>query len=187
MNSDRPFPNTYWVVPNLLLAGEYPGDADDSQTRSRLALLGGAGIQRFLDLTEEGERVPYDGLLSNPADYVRCPIVDCGVPYNVAQTRKALTAIREALAQQRGIYVHCRAGIGRTGLIVGCHLAEELSSGKAALKRLNTLWRQSERSAKWPKVPQTSEQADYVRHWLKFSKRPAQRAIPRGLSVSRGW
>ena len=187
MNSDRPLLNTYWVVPKLLLAGEYPGDSDEKEARGRLHRLHAAGIHRFLDLTEEGELTPYRGLLKSAEDHQRCAIADCSVPNNVAQTRKALAAIREALAGERGLYVHCRAGIGRTGLIVGCYLAEELSSGKAALKQLNTLWRQSERSATWPKVPQTSEQADYIRHWIKFSRRPTQRSIERGSNVSRGW
>jgi hypothetical protein len=187
VNSDRPLLNTYWVVPNRLLAGEYPGDADETEARSRLARLHAAGIHRFLDLTEEGELRPYRDFLKSPTDHDRCAIADCSVPTNVAQTRKALATIRAALAEGRGLYVHCRAGIGRTGLIVGCYLAEELSSGKAALKQLNTLWRQSERSAAWPKVPQTAEQADYVRHWIKFSRRPTQRSIERGPNVSRGW
>jgi hypothetical protein len=44
-------------------------------------------------------------------------------------------------------------------------LAEEERDGKAAIKRLNRLWRQSARADTWPKVPQTPEQADYIRHW----------------------
>jgi hypothetical protein len=68
--------------------------------------------------------------------------------------------------------VHCRAGIGRTGLIIGCYLAEQEASGKAALKTLNQLWRQSARSASWAQVPQTAEQADYIRHWPKLGKLP---------------
>jgi hypothetical protein len=82
-----------------------------------------------------------------------------------------LAAIRAALARNRRMYVHCRAGIGRTGLVMGCYLADELSDGKAALKALNRLWRQSERSAAWPKVPQTEQQADYIRGWPKAAKR----------------
>jgi hypothetical protein len=35
---------------------------------------------------------------------------------------------------------------------------------------LNRLWRQSERAKSWPKVPQTAQQADYVRRWPKFGK-----------------
>ena len=72
-----------------------------------------------------------------------------------------------ALAGSR-VYVHCRAGIGRTGLVIGCFLAEEEQDGKAALKRLNRLWRQSARAESWPKVPQTREQADYIRRWPKL-------------------
>jgi hypothetical protein len=30
------------------------------------------------------------------------------------------------------------------------------------------LWRQSARAASWPRVPQTSEQADYIRRWPKL-------------------
>jgi hypothetical protein len=180
-------PNTYWVIPNRVLAGEYPGDIDESQARARLALLRGAGIERFVDLTEEGELPPYQHLLKNPQQYVRSAIIDCSVPFNVSQTHEVLGRIRAALDQASGLYVHCRAGIGRTGLIVGCYLAEELSSGRAALKTLNTIWRQSERSASWPKVPQTAEQADYVRKWTKFSKRAAQRMHARGPGASRGW
>jgi protein tyrosine phosphatase len=82
-----------------------------------------------------------------------------------------LTSIKIGLDSGRRVYVHCKAGIGRTGLIVGCHLAEAESSGRKALKTLNRLWKQSERSEVFPSVPQTAEQADYIRHWPKFGRR----------------
>ena len=144
---DRPLPNTYWVIP---------------------------GVVSFVDLTEDGELPSYRHLLPKHADYLRSAIADTRVPNNVVQTQELLAAIRAALARERRVYVHCRAGIGRTGLVIGCFLADEESNGKTALKILNRLWRQSERAVIWPKVPQTAEQADYVRLWPKFGKRTAQ-------------
>lgn len=173
MSLERPLANTYWVIPDRLLAGEYPGDIEETAALERLSSLHQAGFDGFIDLTEEGELPPYRHLLAKHSEYRRFAIVDCGVPNNVSQTQEILSTIRAAITRGRRVYVHCRAGIGRTGLIVGCFLAEEESNGKSALKTLNALWRQSERSASWPRVPQTAEQADYIRHWPKFGKRIA--------------
>jgi hypothetical protein len=170
---DRPLPNTYWVIPGRVLAGEYPGNPDDTVARARLARLHEAGINSFIDLTEDGELAPYHHLLLTQTEYLRSAIVDTGVPNNASQTQELLSSIRAALARGRSVYVHCRAGIGRTGLIIGCFLADEEINGRKALKSLNRLWLQSERSSSWPQVPQTPEQADYIRHWPKFGKRSA--------------
>jgi hypothetical protein len=167
LNMDRPLPNTYWVIPGRLLAGEYPLGDGDADARLRLALLRGAGIDYFVDLTEEGERPAYRHLLPTHSQHLRSAIADTWVPNNAAQMQQILSDIRAALAGGRCVYVHCRAGIGRTGLVVGCFLAEEGGNGKAALKLLNRLWRQSERAKTWPKVPQTVEQANYIRQWPK--------------------
>jgi len=166
----RPLPNTYWVIPTRILAGEYPGGPDDTEARGRLARLHAAGVDSFVDLTEDGELPPYRHLLPKHTEYLRSAIMDTGVPNNVSQTQELLSAIHSSLARGRCVYVHCRAGIGRTGLIVGCFLAAEESNGKSALKILNRLWRQSERAASWPRVPQTPEQADYIRRWPKLGK-----------------
>ena len=167
---ERPFANTYWVVPGRVLAGEHPAVSDLADTRDRLARLHEAGIDSFVDLTEKGEMPPYQQLLPKGAHYVRSAIVDTRVPNNVTQTREILAGIRNGIDAGSGIYVHCRAGIGRTGLVIGCLLAEQEANGAAAIKILNRLWRQSERSKTWPTVPQTAEQADYIRHWPILGK-----------------
>ena len=167
---ELPLPNTYWVLPGRLLAGEHPSGAEEAEARARLERLREAGIDCFVDLTEAGEQPDYRQLLPTRTWYLRSAIVDTCVPNNVAQVQELLSRIRAGLALGRNIYVHCRAGIGRTGLVMGCYLAEQERDGKAAIKLLNRLWRQSARAKSWPKVPQTSEQADYIRHWPTLGK-----------------
>jgi Cyclin-dependent kinase inhibitor 3 (CDKN3) len=166
---NRPLPNSYWVVPGRLLAGEYPIGIDYSDARARLARFREAGINYFVDLTEKGELPAYRHLLPVYTRYEEFPITDTQVPASVAQVAGLLADIRVAVEAKRCVYVHCRQGIGRTGLVVGCYLADTAGDGKAALKELNQLWQQSERAKSWPTVPQTSEQADYIRRWPKLA------------------
>ena len=167
---DTPLANSYWVLPGNLLAGEHPFGEDPLDAQNRFAALRAAGIDFFVDLTEIGERPAYQRLLHRASNYLRFPIPDCNVPQDAAQMRQILTVIREALSRDRKVYVHCRAGIGRTGLVIGCFLAEQGEGGKAALKQLNKLWKKSARSKTWAKVPQTEDQAEYVRRWAALQK-----------------
>ena len=170
LNVDRPLANTYWVIPGRVLAGEHPAVGDPTESRARLALLHEAGIDSFVDLTEKGEMPAYRHLLPKGTHYLRSAIVDTRVPNNIAQTREILATLQTGLDNGNCIYVHCRAGIGRTGLIIGCFLADQEANGAAAIKTLNRLWRQSDRAKTWPTVPQTAEQADYIRHWPILGK-----------------
>src|ERR1700722_15921182 len=142
----QPLPNTYWVLAGRVLAGEHPYGDNETDTRERLDRLRAAGIDYFIDLTEEEERPDYRRLLPRRSQYLRCAIRDTEVPGDVAQMQELQTRIRTALTLGRRIYVHCRAGIGRTGTVVGCYLAEGGLDGETALKQLNQLWRQSARA-----------------------------------------
>jgi hypothetical protein len=50
-----PFPDSYWVVPGRLLAGEYPGSARDDRASAKFKLFHEAGVDCFVDLPEQGE------------------------------------------------------------------------------------------------------------------------------------
>jgi ADP-ribosylglycohydrolase len=160
-----PLPNCYWVQPGKLLAGEYPGDATPELTALRLERLLQAGISCFVDLTQPGELPGYEQALPPGARYLRRPLPDHGVPAEPMQMAEILADVREALEAGQGVYVHCRAGIGRTGTVIGCFLAEQGLGSAGALAELNRLWRQSARAAHWPTVPETAEQSDYVSAW----------------------
>lgn len=160
-----PLGNYYWVLPAKVLAGEHPAAASPEATRARLASLLAAGVSCFIDLTEPEEYTDYAPQLPPAVTYHRKPIRDHGIPGTAAVMAEILECVREALRQDRLVYLHCRAGIGRTGLVAGCLLAEAGRTGEEALEELNRLWLQSERSRRWPSVPETDEQVAYVRAW----------------------
>jgi ADP-ribosylglycohydrolase/protein tyrosine phosphatase (PTP) superfamily phosphohydrolase (DUF442 family) len=164
-----PLPNCYWVLPGQLLAGEYPGGAAPEATRARLQRLLAAGIECFLDLTQPGEvapHPPYESELPAGIEYLRAPVTDHAIPEERAQMAAILEALARVLDSGRPVYLHCRAGIGRTGMVAGCLLVERGMAGDEALAELNRLWQQSARASQWPSVPETPEQTQYVRTWV---------------------
>ena len=160
-----PLPNTYWVLPGLLLAGEHPSGLTAEATRQRVTTLIGAGIECFLDLTHPSEIDPYDQVLPFQIEYLRKPIRDHSLPEKREHMMEILDCLHDALRSGRPAYVHCRAGIGRTGMVVGCFLVERGLTGDEALDELARAWQQCERSKFWPSVPETQAQTDYVRLW----------------------
>jgi hypothetical protein len=166
--------NSYWVMPDSLMAGEYPGDRDPGSTRRKLADYLRHGLNAFLDLTEARELAPYEQALAEVAResgidcvYRRMPIRDVDVPEDPRQMRAILDQIEQWRLQRRKVYVHCWGGVGRTGTVVGCHLVEYGLSGEAALEQLRLLWtRMSEdKRRRKPHTPETQAQRDYVQGW----------------------
>ena len=181
-NLRKPLAESYWVVPDRLLAGRYPGGKSPKEAERRVEAFLEAGFDTFIDLTEAGELPPYDVYLPGSVQYLRKPIPDHGLPRAREHMAEIQAAIDGALSSGRRIYVHCRAGIGRTSLAVACHLIEHGLSADAALIRLNELWRDNERSQTWPDVPETDEQRDYILDW---SREPDPMQAPDVLDAAR--
>jgi len=172
-----PLPNTYWALPGLLLAGEHPSGPTPEVTRQRLGTLLAAGIECFLDLTHPTEIEPYDQALPFQVEYLRKPIRDHSLPEKREHMMEILDCLHDTLRTARPAYVHCRAGIGRTGMVVGCLLVERGLSGDEALEELARLWQQCQRSKSWPRVPETDAQTDYVRRWSPGPRRTALQGL----------
>jgi len=172
--SDRPFPNSYWVLPNRFLAGEYPGLSTQVQARQKIRRLLQENITFFLDLTEEGELQPYTPILREEdfmpfrvAEYRRMPIIGLSTPTQAEMTR-ILDTIDTALAADEAVYVHCWAGIGRTGTVVGCYLVRHGLSGTQALENIAELRRDMPNG--WLTSPETETQCQMILNWSEQSE-----------------
>lgn len=160
-----PLPNSYWALPGRLLAGEHPAGETEVATRRRVDLLLAAGVRCFIDLTWVGEMASYVELLPKKVAYHNLPIPDHSIPESPERMREIQQVLAKNLAGGAGVYVHCRAGIGRTGMTIGCWLREQGQAPHVAMQRLNQMWRQNARSARWAWIPETAEQEAYVLEW----------------------
>jgi len=144
MMIEHVIPDSYWVIPGLLLAGEYPGARTDGEARGKLSALLDGGVRHFVDLTEAGEYGlrPYWPLVQQMAGergiavtHRRMSIPDMSAA-SPAHMLAVLDEIDRAMAQGRPVYVHCYGGIGRTGTAVGCYLVRQGRTGEAALAEI---------------------------------------------------
>ncbi|MBN1140046.1 MAG: dual specificity protein phosphatase family protein [Anaerolineae bacterium] len=164
MVPDPPLPETYWVIPGRFLAGPYPAAGGRERARQRLQSLLDAGIRVFFDLTEEGELEPYASWLEDAARHLRVPIPDFGLP-TVAQMAQTLDAIDRAIGAGQAVYVHCRAGLGRTGTVVGCFLVRHGLDGEQALQAIQALRANIPYASS--SSPETAAQRGLVLRWEK--------------------
>ena len=160
---EAPTDHSYWVAPRIL-AGKYPGAKRDVEARVKVEALVGAGVRTFVDLTEEGELLPYARFLPEGVEHHRVAVRDLSSP-GAEQVRNALDLI-EAGTRRGVVYVHCLGGCGRTGVVIGCYLVEQGSSPDDALARVEELTR-----VLWSKpCPETSDQIEMVRRWQRPSE-----------------
>lgn len=165
--SKLPNYNAYWVIPDQFMAGEYPGHRfNEEETPKRIDALLEAGITTFIDLTMPGERIPYEPVLRERAGYYQVKthyhhfsIGDFGIPAPESM-RVILDTIHHTLANGGKPYVHCWAGMGRTGTTVGCYFVESNMSGAEALSKVKRL-------CYYAPSPQTKGQKDFVRNWKR--------------------
>ena len=169
----RPLPGSYWVEPGRLLVGEFPGSRSRADTMDRLKQVLAAGITQFVDLTDATELPSYEALLpfATPSgrrvQYMRESIPDHGVPVSAVTMERIVATLRNALDAGEVVYLHCRAGIGRSAMVAACYFVERGMSAEAALEALQKCWKQSAKSQHWVCVPETEDQYEYIREWAR--------------------
>jgi len=169
----KPIDNSFWVIPDVLLAGEHPGAAGDDELPRRLRRFLVSGVSQFIDLSDKSECQAYQEILDGESEtlgidvrYSHHPIRDRGIPRSPVQMAAVFRDISDALAQGQISYIHANRGVGRTGVAVGCYLVECGLPPDRAVRKLAILYSAMERSAWEPSIPETEQQLEYIRHWV---------------------
>jgi atypical dual specificity phosphatase len=146
-----------WIIDDRLAATSLPSLPEDFEE------LRANGISSLISLTESP---PNSTLLSELGiDVHRFPIPDMAVV--LAETMDRIIArIHAEIALGRKTAVHCGAGLGRTGLVVGCYLVSQGESGEEAILHVRRLR---------PGSIETVEQERFILDYYRRVKKRAYR------------
>jgi protein-tyrosine phosphatase len=154
----------YWIQgpwPGTLALAPRPRGGD--WLEDELASWRHAGIDTVVSLlTPEEEQdlgISQEGFEANALGmkFVSLPIPDRQVPNSQTEVLTILTRIEAVLSAGKNIVIHCRQGIGRTGLVAACLL---ITKGLSPELAIGTLSR-----ARGIPVPETPEQRSWIDHF----------------------
>lgn len=183
----RPLYQSYYLHTSNIFAGEYPGDKYGEKAENKINQMVHFGVRHFIDLTEEGELHPYSHLLPEGCTYARFPIRDVDVPESVESVSRLIDHIQELSNRDDGhVYIHCWGGVGRTGTIVGCYLAENINNFlynkpsnndewmESVMNRLRTCFSQMPKSSHRV-TPETKEQETFIKKYIESMEEREQK------------
>ena len=115
-----------------------------------------------LDLSDEAADARAQGM-----EFFSFSIPDRQVPKSEAKLAEALEKVGAALSVGKNVVVHCRQGVGRSGLVAACLLVRNGLSPGAAVEMVS--------AARGTSVPETPEQRDWIEHYAAaFTKMKAR-------------
>ncbi len=167
-----------------LVACEYPHAPCLPVSKIDALLM--AGIRTFIDLTEPNELIPYEceltvhalkiGLPQEEIDtieYHRFAIPDRCIPPSPHLIESVIAVLEDCERRGRKAAVHCRGGVGRTGMIVRVLASPKWCSPgwKGSFEVYRWEWRQVEKSKRFPRSPETGQQEDYVKGFKRIISR----------------
>lgn len=96
--------------------------------------------------------------------FISFPIPDFDIPASFPEVNQLVDQLHDALLAGRKVVIHCRGGIGRSGMVAACLLVKQGISVFDSLAALRTARRCA--------VPATRAQADWIekyREWQSLS------------------
>src|SRR5580700_7700888 len=119
-----------------------------------------SGVDVVVSLLEKDEEAQLelekerDAAESSGVQFISFPIPDRGVPLSTRDTLSLLSRIASALEEGRNVAVHCRQGVGRSGLIAASLLVRSGMAVEAAIRVVS--------AARGQSIPETDAQLQWI-------------------------
>ena len=149
-----------FFIEGKAMFGSYP-------TQESVDVLEEKGVRCFVNLTNDDETkiAPY----TTKYEYISFPITDYGIPTDRFLFSKFIYKLCDTirnLPTGELVYIHCKGGHGRAGIVVSCVISEIFSVDTSAALRYTSECH-SKRSVmrdKWRRIgsPQTTNQKQFV-------------------------
>lgn len=133
-------------------------------TQNRIEYLESLNFDTIVDLTLSNEKkcIPY----TSSARIIKYPIIDHKGPNNLQSFCKLIIDISLLIDNNRKIYIHCKGGHGRSGMLAACLLCYRMNIDPIESFKLITEYHSTRNNLKpyWKKIgsPQTWEQKQTV-------------------------
>ena len=112
--------------------------------------------EQSLGLSEEAGTVKAQAM-----DFLSLPIPDRQVPSSETEVAAVLENLSRGLSAGKKVIIHCRQGVGRTGLVAACLLVAKGLNPSAAVESIS--------AARGVPVPETREQRQWIDHFAAIS------------------
>lgn len=116
--------NFSWVIPGKLAGSAMPGTGTATIAED-IRLLAGYDIRLLVSLEAPAEDIT-DICHEAGIEWHLFPVPDFGIPPDVKMFSELVATCTGAIDSGRPVCVHCRAGIGRTGLVLSCIVGSHL-------------------------------------------------------------
>ncbi len=158
----------HWVVgpwPGKLALAARPRGGD--WLEDEIARWHDSGVDIVLSLLSPDEEQTLglgneaDAVKAQEMDFLSLPIPDRQVPGSETEVAAAVERLNAKLSAGKNVLVHCRQGVGRTGLVAACLLVSQGLDPRAAVQALS--------AARGVAVPETREQRQWIDHYAAIS------------------
>lgn len=155
--------NSAFFIKDQCIFGAYP-------TQDQIEILEKWGVDLIINLTSDTEKKihPYETVTK----VIQFVIPDRGIPDDTYKFCSLIIYITNQILLRKKIYIHCKGGHGRAGLVVACILcylhkvtperAITMTTGYHATRQVHSS--KPKQHAFWKRIgsPQTQEQRDFV-------------------------